>query len=290
MRSIHETDIIDLGPVAATLILDAGPRILGYARHDGPQLFADLPGEAIERDDGSPFEFIGGHRLWRGPEVPAVTYQPDDRPVAIERNHGVRITGPPDGDAVAKAITLSQHGAITFVDHTLTNEGWAPVRCAPWAITQLRPGGTAILPQPLEPVDQDGVLPNRSLVLWPYTDPAAPELEIQQQAVRVHATGSPDRTKIGQPNRRGWIGYVLDDEAFIKWSPLHDDDATYLDLGASVQCYRDHRFIELESLGPVLDLEPGASVALREAWTLIRLGGRPVDEVLASLPDKESAT
>lgn len=283
----HQSETFDLGVVEATVVLDAGPRILGYARHGGPQLFASVPGEVLDRPGGPGFELIGGHRLWRAPEAPEVTYRPDSEAVTIDHdNHGIRITGPADAEGISKTITLRPHDTITVVDHTLRNEGWSPVRCAPWAITQLEPGGIAVLPQSLDPVDPDGVLPNRSIVLWPYTDPSAPELDVLTGEVVVHATDSPARTKVGQPNRRGWIAYVLADEVFVKWSPLHHDDAVYADLGASVECYRDHRFLELETLGPLVDVAPGTTVDHREAWTLIPLDGRPIGEVLASLPEQ----
>ena len=135
------------------VVLDAGPRVLGYSRRGGPQLFASLPGEVIEQPGGAAFSFVGGHRLWRAPEVPRVTYRSDSYPVAIDRlDRGVRLTGAPDGEGVAKTISLHQRGAITVVDHTLLNAGRAPIRCAAWAITQLTPGGVAVLPQPLAPL------------------------------------------------------------------------------------------------------------------------------------------
>jgi hypothetical protein len=283
----HQTETFDLGVVEATVVLDAGPRILGYARRGGAQLFASVPGEVLDRPGGPGLELIGGHRLWRAPEVPRVTYRPDDQPVAVDRfDAGVRLTGVPDGEGVTKTISLHQRGAMTVVDHTLLNAGSAPIVAAAWAITQLVPGGFAVLPQPVEPVDPDGVLPNRAIVLWPYTDPAAPEIEFGSDVVRVHASDSAPRAKIGQPNRKGWTAYVLGTELFVKWSPRHDDALDYADLGASVECYRDHRFLELESLGPLTELAPGTAAHHREVWTLLELRDRSLDEVLASLPEE----
>jgi hypothetical protein len=277
--------MIDLGDVTVTVVLDAGPRILGYADRGGPQLFAALPGEVIDKPGG--FEFIGGHRLWRAPEIPAVTYRSDNDPVVVDRvDDGVRITGAPDADLITKTITLRQLGAMTVVDHTLLNQGIAPVRCAAWAITQLAPGGTAVLPQSLTPADVGGVLPNRAVVLWPYTDPSAPDIEFRSSELRIHASDTAEKSKIGQANRRGWTAYEQGDRLFVKWSPLHQDSRDYADLGASVECYRDQRFLELESLGPLTDLEPGETLHHREVWTLIRLEERPLDEVLASLPEQ----
>ena len=282
----HQTETIDLGAVEATVVLDAGPRILGYARRGGPQLFAALPGEVIESHAGA-FAFLGGHRLWRAPEVPDVTYRPDDRRIVLDRiDDGARLAGPPDADRITKTIELRQRGAVTVVDHVLGNEGPEVIRCAAWAITQLVPGGTAVLPHSLAPADAAGVLPNRALVLWPYTDLAAPEIEFRSSELRIYASDRQEKAKVGHANRRGWLAYHHGDELFVKWSPLHQDTRRYADLGASVECYRDHRFLELESLSPLADVEPGLKLHHREVWTLIDLAGRPLDEVLASLPDE----
>ena len=62
-----ETQTIDLGPVEVSFAVNAGPRILGYARHGGPQLFASLPDDVIEHPAIGTYRFLGGHRLWRAP-------------------------------------------------------------------------------------------------------------------------------------------------------------------------------------------------------------------------------
>jgi hypothetical protein len=231
------------------------------------------------------FTFVGGHRLWRAPEAPAVTYVPDHGDMVVrELEDGLSVSGLPDPDGIRKTIALYQRDRLTVVDHTLRNEGGRPVRCAAWAITQMAPGGLAVLPQSLDPVDADGVLPNRSIVFWPYTDPSAPEIDLRSSEVRVLASVRPAKAKLGVPNQRGWLAYALDGELFVKWSPLHRSDRAYADLNASVQCYRDHRFLELETLGPLEDLEPGDELHHREIWTLIPIEEEPLEALLAALP------
>ncbi len=279
------SETVDLGPVSVTVARDAGPRILGYVRTGGPDLFARLPGAVIDHPAAGTFSFLGGHRLWRAPEVPAITYRPDDRPVSVERvPQGVRITGPAGPDAVVTVIDVRQEGELTVVDHLLRHEGERPVRCAAWAITQLAVGGEAVLPLGNRPADPDGVLPNRSVALWPYTDPAAPELEFRATELRVAGSGRPAKSKVGIQNRVGWLAYTLAGEVFVKWGPVHDDGQAYPDLGSSAECYRDERFVELETLGPLTDLRPGDQLAHREVWRLIPLDGAPLAEMLAALP------
>jgi len=263
--------------------LDAGPRILGFARRGGPQLFATLPDAVIDHPAVGPFRFLGGHRLWRAPEEPVVTYAPDDQPVWIsELDGGLEVVGQPDSDGVTKTITAVASGDFLIVDHELRNEGPARVRCAPWAITQLAPGGTAHLPQARDAIDADGVLPNRTLVLWPYTDLADQSIRFTRSQVLV--AGSGRKAKIGLSNRRGWTAYHNDEELFVKWSPLHRDGDHYVDHGASVQCYRDDRFVELESLGPLAVLAPGEETSHREVWSLLPTAIAGLEDVLESLP------
>lgn len=276
----------DLGPVEAVVALEAGPRILGYRRPGGPNVFAALEDEAIEHPAIGEFRFLGGHRLWRAPELPALTYQRDHN-IALsvtERDDGFTLVGVPESDGLTKTIRLSQHGRYSVVEHELHNQGDEMITCAPWAITQLTPGGQAFLPQSHELADPDGVLPNRHIVAWPYTDLSRPEIEFRHEAVIVHGSTQAAAAKVGQPNRRGWIAYYLDDEVFVKWSPLHHDDHVYVDFGATVQCYRDERFVELETLGPLTTLEPREKTMHREIWLLIDTMGEPVSDVLASLP------
>ncbi|MGB5655556.1 MAG: hypothetical protein WBN35_02965, partial [Acidimicrobiia bacterium] len=246
-----------------------------------------LPDEVIEHPAVGTYRFLGGHRLWRAPEVPAITYVPDDDPVDITiMGSGFELVGPLGSDAIVKAITAAQIGEFTVVDHELRNEGWTPVRCAPWAITQLVPGGTAYLPQQLVPADEDGVLPNRHIVLWPYTDLSMPEVTISQEQVTVHASDRRSKSKVGIPNRLGWIAYALGDELFVKWSAVHRDSELYVDRGVSVECYRDERFIELETLGPLVTLQPGKRAVHREIWMLREVAVDSVSDVLESLPAK----
>lgn len=264
-------DEIRLGSYELTILGDAGPRVLGFRRIDGPQLFADLPGMVIEHGSLPPFTFIGGHRLWFAPEVPSVTYRPDDADVEIEIGHEMlTVTGPGDEDGIVKTIELSTDGTRVTVDHVVSNDGWSPVTLAPWAITQLVPGGLAVVPLQAGAADPDGVLPNRSVAMWPYTDPG--DVVLEQTAIRIPATVEPTRTKVGTQNRAGWLAYAVGGEMFVKWAPLHRDDEPYPDLGSSVEVYRDHRFVELESLAPLVTLAPGAVTRHREQWELFDIG------------------
>jgi hypothetical protein len=280
-----ESASIPLGSFEITVATDAGPRILGYRRKGGVSAFAELPDAAVALGDGRKYRFLGGHRLWRAPETPLITYEPDDHPIQLDDTGGeIEITGLRDRNGIAKRITVTQRGEYTIVDHALENRGEDTVLTAPWAITQFRPGGFAFVPTAAPAVDQAGVSPNRSIVLWPYTDLSASEVQFTSTSVMIHASPRPGKMKLGLANRAGWLAYLLGDDLFVKWSHLHVDQGFYVDLGASVQCYRDERFLELETLGTRAQLTKGERITHREVWTIIPLGGKPPDETLLRLP------
>jgi len=285
-----DTDTFTVGEALLTVVLDAGPRIVSYSTVGIQQLFANLPGEHIVHRDVDHFYLIGGHRLWRAPEIPGITYERDDNPVVIrEGAAGIEIVGAPDLDGVVKVMTATASNDMTVVDHLLRNEGEQPVTTAAWAITQLSPGGVGILPMAAAIPDGDDVLSNRSVALWPYTDPSESDTVFGAHDVRLGASTSASKAKIGTQNIKGWIAYHSRDALFVKWSPLHDDNLTYPDRGSSIECYRDHRFLELETLGPTVTLEPGDEVHHRELWQMIDVTGLFVDDVLASLPVEPEA-
>jgi hypothetical protein len=157
----------------------------------------------------------------------------------------------------------------------------------------LRPGGVAVLPQTAGPSDPYGVLPNRSLVLWPYTDIRTPNISWGNRYVFIQARLESGAAKVGYPNRRGWLAYHLDGTLFVKYAS-YDEQAEYFDWNSSSECYCGPHFIELETLGPRALLAPGASVVHREIWRLFGGVSRPqsedeMDDVVKELGIEELA-
>jgi len=111
-----------------------GPRIIGLALPGGDNLLAELPDETLECPGRRTFSFYGGHGLWYAPEDPRRIYLPDDAPVTFaDVADGVLVTQPIE--------------AQTGIQESLHNRSTSAVELAPGAITQLKPGGVAILPQ-----------------------------------------------------------------------------------------------------------------------------------------------
>jgi hypothetical protein len=246
-----------------------GPRIIGLTVGDGDNLFALLPDATTATPDGMLFRFRGGHRLWHAPEHPEHTYVPDDAPVKVASDppDSLSFTQPTEASTGIQkqlSVALADDSPTVSVNHTITNHSQEPVKLAPWAITQLKPGGFAVLPMPQEAT---GLLPNRRLSLWPYTRINSPHLRWGDRYVFVDANMESGKLKIGWGNSEGWLGYWINNILFVKQAP-YQPEAQYFDYGSSSECYCDPRFLELETLGPQTILAPGQSVSHLEVWRL----------------------
>lgn len=259
-----------------------GPRVIGLEISLGQNLFAELPGAVIECPGQGEFKLRGGHRLWQAPEDPKRTYLPDDDPVSVNQDvEGVTFTQPVEpqtGIEKSLRVSLPNQGAQVIVEHQLKNCGSEPVELAAWAITQLKPGGSAILPQNRDLADSYGLLPNRQISLWPYTEANSEHIIWGDKFIFVQANMNEGALKIGFPNLMGWIGYLREDVLFIKQAEFFPEK-DYYDFNSSSECYCNPSFLELETLGPKTKLEPGETLSLLETW-------RVFDQVDASLSEE----
>lgn len=257
--------------VSLYITQSVGPRLISLKAQGGENLFASLPDATLDCPGRGQFHLYGGHRLWHAPEQPSRTYIPDDAPVEIiPKGNGIQIKQAVEPDtAIQKTwdIQLAENAARVEIEHTLTNAGLWPLTCAPWAITQMRPGGTALLPQNLGLLEDNPTLPNRPITLWPYTDINSPHISWGNDLILVQAAMKEGMLKIGFPNPRGWLAYWLDGTLFIKRS-VYDPAAAYFDFGSSSECYCNDQFLELETLGPITTLKPGKSVSHIETWEI----------------------
>ena len=216
-----------------------------------------------------PYSFLGGHRLWRSPELMPETYARDDRGLRVEPlPDGVRLTQP-DGLGLSKSIEVhlaADRPAVTLL-HRIANRAQKSVRLAPWTLTMLQLGGVAILPQPVGNSDTQGLLPNRRLALWPYSRLGDARLHWGDDFILLQAEAALPPFKLGWYNPAGWSAYWLNGVLFRKsCAPFRSD--RYPDGGCNAETYCNDRFIELEGLGALKTLQPGAETELTETWEL----------------------
>jgi hypothetical protein len=250
-------------------LTEAGPRIVRlHLAGSSENLLADVPDVTLATPLGD-YALLGGHRLWHAPEANPRSYIPDDRGVvAEEMPAGATLRGPTEvmtGIQKTIEIRLPPDRPEVRLLHRLTNAGLWPVELAPWGITMLPLGGVAIMPQTVGPLDPSGLLPNRQLVLWPYTSWADPRLHLADDVLLIRAEPALPPCKVGYLNRSGWIGYRRAGVLFVKrFAPRVD--LPHPDFGCNAEFYCGDRFIEMESIGPLSRLEPGQSVEHEETW------------------------
>ncbi len=272
----HECCVLENESLRLLVTRSIGPRILSLGFLDGENILANLPEAVTTSPRLGTFHFYGGHRLWHAPEDLDRTYVPDDSPVDIvPLDQGVAVTQNTETQTgLQKSIDIQFRDAIQVViTHRLTNHNLWDVTCAPWAITQCKPGGIAILPQSQH---DTGLLPNRSLVLWPYTNMSDANVQWGRDSILIHANMD-GPFKIGFSNPRGWLGYWLNGTLFVK-SAQYDAQANYYDYGSSSECYCNDLFLELETLAPISTIAPRSTVTHIETWNLYKDIQRPNGE------------
>jgi len=274
-------DWISNGQIRVAVTTDRGPRAMFFGWEGGENLFAEILNVAIPSPNG-PYYLLGGHRVWHAPEWSVRTYWPETQPITAEQKpNGVKVTLASDGSQIEKALDFEMDAdrPVVKVTHTLRNTGLWPVELAPWAITQCRLGGTVLLPQPVDPADSESLLPNKRYSFWPYTSFSDGRIEFGRAITLLHAKAAPP-TKLGYRNHAGWAGYWLNGTLFTKrFDPRLD--ANHVDFGCNCECYCNDAFVEIETLGPLAALQPGATVTHTETWQLYANVQQPVDEATA---------
>ncbi len=285
--------------VQLIVLTEVGPRILFFGFQGEENEFHEVPEHAGKGGDQI-FRVYGGHRLWVAPEIPR-TYYPDNVPVAVRRQSDAFVfTAPPEslhpGTNLQKEIEikLAETGTKVTVTHRIRNLGDGPTEMAPWALSVMAGGGTAILPLPPKaPMSPNRLLPEGVLALWSYTDLADPRWKLGTKYIQLHQTSNSaskfEEQMAGIFNPLGWGAYFRKGHVFIKKTEL-DRNAQYPDFGCNFELFTDPHSLELETLGPVQNLKPGATAEHIEHWSLfkdVQAGGSEswIDTVVLPLVD-----
>ena len=267
-------DCVELSTEQIDLLVakSVGPRILSLSFKGSRNLFAELPNDYLEFPGDGNFYFYGGHRLWLAPENPSITYIPDNQPIRIRESPGlvelIQETDHITGIQKSIQIRFTDYDDVFVIDHLLYNEGNLNFKCAPWAITQFRLGGEAIIPQQIKEIDRNSLLPDRSIVLWSYTDINDPRIHLGNHFIIINPEPIGQSLKIGVSNTEEWMAYFCDNLLFIKYTKNYASEQL-IDYGATSECYCNSKFIELETLGPLEQVKPGRTIQHREVWRIV---------------------
>jgi hypothetical protein len=242
-----------------------------YGFAGGENMLGHAPGTGKKTELGE-WRAYGGHRLWTAPELVPDTYAPDNDPVAHESPGplSLLVKSRANGAGVGREIriTLDPEGTRVQLHHRITNAMAHSIRVAPWALTIMRGGGVAIIPQEPYASHEDSLLPARAMALWGYTNLSDPRWHFDTRFLSlasVPAMSNPQ--KAGVLNKQGWCAYHHGTTLFVK-TIAFEPDGLYPDYNCNNEVFTAGDFIEIESLGPLVDLEPGAGTDHSEAWTL----------------------
>ena len=83
--------------------------------------------------------------------------------------------------------------------------------------------------------------------------------------------------KVGVMAHDGWAAYARAGHLFVKTFSCAAG-ARYPDLGSCVEVFSNADMLELETLGPLVALQPGAAVEHIEHWHLFRDVPAPKDD------------
>ncbi|MBQ1935225.1 MAG: hypothetical protein II351_00050 [Clostridia bacterium] len=273
------------GKVAFIATLDIGIRIISLAFEGKKNFFLedlDRQSSCAEAEEkfGAPWYIWGGHRIWQSPEAKPRSYASDHLPVSVTKlENSVRITAPQEQWTLAqKEIEITfdpKNDCRLIVKNRVTNHGAWPYEFSVWALSVMAAGGVEIIPMNNK---ETGLLGNRVLALWPYTNMADPRVTWGDKYITLRQ--DPNATcpfKLGLNNERSWAAYFLNGDAFIK-GYTHVDGETYPDFGVSYETYTGNLMLEMESLSPLKSVDPEETVELVETWTLVENVALPENE------------
>lgn len=261
------------GEVELIVTGDVGPRIIRFGFVGGQNLFKEFP-EQLGKTGEEKFQLRGGDRVWKAPEDPVATWAPDNVPVEIQVTASGLVAREPV-EPLTKLqkeieVSLAPTGTSVKVIHRITNHSLFPLEFAPWALTMMATGGTAVTgfpPRGKHPINLEATNP---LVMWAYTDLSDARWKFTKKYLTLRQDpNNGEAQKLGLFNPDTWAAYLLNSEAFVKRTKA-DPSRTYPDFGCSFETFTNREFLEIETLGPMTQLQPGQTVELIEEWALFR--------------------
>lgn len=254
--------------------VELGPRIIFYGFRDGENIFFEDTADSINRDsdfirknlpDKGIWHIYGGHRLWKSPEYED-TYYPDNAPVSVvERGDAVDFIAEAEvTTGLRKTLSVLMHddgnATVTHTIENVSDKTTPPV--AIWTLSVMDKGAVAEIPLSTE---DTGLLPNRNLVLWSYTDIKDDRFTFENSLLKVTQKNRPDAFKIGLFAKNG-VTIDIKDMRFSKDFDVKDGD--FADYSCNVECYTCDKMLEIETLSPLRTLKPSEHIVHTENWRL----------------------
>lgn len=267
------------GVIEAYVTIDVGPRIIRFGFVGGQNIMCDNRNAFEPKEDeafqsffgkGKKWENLGGHRIWISPESYPETYYPDLNPVKYEitESGAVFIPDAETENGVAKQleIKMDPDDANMYVTMRVTNISNTAQEFSIWGLTVSAVDGMLIIPMN----DNDtGLLANRNISVWPYTNLADSRLHFGNRYVTLRQdTDATQPLKLGFDLNQAETYYCLGEDIFRKSYETYHPHEKYPDNNCSFETYTCSDFTEVESLSPLKMVQQNETVSLTEHWSL----------------------
>ena len=261
------------------ITLDVGPRVVSYRTADGEnafKVFAEHLGGTGEAE----WKSRGGHRFWLAPEDPVLSYLADNSGVQqrVLSESEIEVANPPTDQLPIRKVmrvALDPGSSRVTVTHRAENHGTQPIAAATWGLSVMAPGGVEIIPLPALGEHPRDLLPNHTMILWPFTDMTDSRWRWGRRFITLRQ-GNAGPTKVGLAHAERWIAYHREGSLFLKTIEL-DERAIYPDRGCNFETFTNEEMLEVEALGPLVELAPGESTSHTEQWQLFDAVAPPPD-------------
>ncbi|MBQ8203050.1 MAG: hypothetical protein IJZ75_02065 [Clostridia bacterium] len=272
---------ISNGVIEAFVTVDVGPRIIRFGFIGGNNILCDDRKNAGSRTDsefeeyfgkGKVWENMGGHRIWTSPESYPECYYPDKETVTVTKTETGAVFTPKaeteNGIQKELEIKMDNDDSNMQVTMRVTNISGQDKEFAVWGLSVCAKGGTLIIPMN----DNDtGLLSNRKIVVWPYTDLRDKRIHIGHKYFCLDQDiNAKLPIKLGFDLNKATAYYNLADDIFCKRIESNMPNGVYADGGCNFETYTNETFIEVESLGELKTVKAGQTALLNEYWSLYK--------------------
>ncbi len=273
--------VISNGVIEAYVTVDLGPRIIRFGFVGGENILCDNRKAFTPMTDkkytdyfgeGKAWESFGGHRVWLTTESYPETYTPDDEKVnytvtefgaIFEANDDIK-----NGVKKSFEIKMDNDDASMQINTKIKNISAKDKEFAVWCISVSAAGGTLIVPMN---TNDTGLLHNRQISVWPYTDLSDSRLRFGKKYVTIKQdTNATNPLKMGFDLNAGQVYYIVGDNVFCKKYENNHPNGIYPDNNVSFETYTNNVMIEIENLSEVKKVAPGDCNTMVETWSLIK--------------------
>ncbi len=251
----------------------AGGRVLEYSLRGVNAMHLNPTQKGWRHRPGVPSVDPCGGRSDVGPEW-TIPPHPDlwlgDWHGEITGEGRARLTSPRDrvtGLTVTRSFTLAPDSACLRVEQRVVNDSVHRIACCHWSRTLATGGGIVLIP-----LSRESRFPKHYIQYGPGPvmnfRPNDPQIRIRDGFLEI--LGTPQRPKLGMDSAAGWFSYLTRPGLLFTKRYAVEPERVYGEMaGLTISIwYYKGEMCELEPIGPLERLAPGASFSFTEEWSL----------------------